>query len=285
MSDLVCNYLAVYLAYLFINSTKVRRQNLITAFLFISTLCQARVTYAQYSFESKTAIKFKEYDKWHVTRLRDTTANYSITVPGFFVDHGLLTIKVKGDNAHDSCVFKLLKNGKPFASFIDPQQMSPPWMGNNPKAVYVEDINGDGLPDLKISAPFFGGCGAFNFFAQIIYFIAQPDGHFKAFCFTDWMDNEDMPNRPEYDFDGDGNFEIVAKTFQSYGKHNYELYNIYNVLNGKLVNVNAKAGYPLMIQLLWAPNYKLTNKVSKAQIKKLAKPLPLDFKQLKIKWL
>ena len=246
---------------------------------------QVRFIYAQYPYESKPAIKYTAYKRWKVNRRTDTTTDYSITVPGFFAGQQSLNIKVANSKNRVNSVFSLFKNGKPIGRFvIDSFAISPPHMGYNPKAVYIEDINGDGLNDLKIAIPFYGGCGGFNFYAQIIYLLQQANGKFKAICFNDWMDNEDFPNRPERDFDGDHNFEIVTKSFQNYGTHNYELYNLYDFRNGKLFNVNAKADYPLLIQLLWEPNYKATNKVPKKQVKKLAKPLPDDFEQLKIKW-
>jgi len=238
------------------------------------------MVYAQYPFESKSAIKYKEYSKWKIVKRSENETGYSIIIPGFFRDGASLGIKLAGDTRTERNRMFLFRNNKPIGSFLDSLSVGPPGMGNNPKAVYAEDINGDGLKDLKILIPFYGCCGAFNFYAQIIYLIQQPGGHFKIIAFTDWMDSEEMENRPERDFDGDHNFEIVTKTFQSYGKHNYELYNIYNFVDGKLVNVNAKGNYPLLIQLLWGPNYTGTNKVSKAKIKKLSKPLPDNFLQI-----
>lgn len=260
-------------------------KKVIPVILLMITIGQARCALAQYPFEIKPPIHYKEYSKWKAIEHSETKTDYNITIPDCFTGRQALGIKIAPDNDRDSCIFRLYKNGKPLGRFIAPFAISPRMEGNNPKAVFVEDVNGDGLKDLKIVLPFYGGCGGFNFYAEIVYLFQQPNGRFNAFCFSDWMDDESFPNRPERDFDGDHNFEIVTKTFQNYGKHNYELYNIYNFQDGKLVNVNTKADYPLLIQLLWKGNYKTTNKVSKPQVRKLAKPLPDDFNQLSIKWL
>jgi hypothetical protein len=89
----------------------------------------------------------------------------------------------------------------------------------------------------------------------------------------------DYANRPERDFDGDHNFEIITQTFQNYGKHNYMLYNLYNFDGNKLINVNRKANYPIMIQLLDGINYKVTNKVTNTAMKRLTRALPDDYDQ------
>jgi hypothetical protein len=249
----------------------------------ITIIGQVRYALAQYSFESKPAIKYKAYKKWKVVEHSETNTDYSIIIPNFFADHQSIGIKISGNNEKDRTRFFLLKGNKPVCNFIDSLSVSAPSKGFNPQAAFVEDINGDGLKDLKVTIPFYGGCGGFNFYAQIIYFFQQPDGSLKAFSFSDWMDNEGFPNRPERDFDADRNFEIITKTFQSYGRHNYELYNLYSFGNGKLINVNKKADYPILIQLLWGPNYTLTNKVTKERTKKLSKRLPDDFKQITLK--
>ena len=54
-------------------------------------------------------------------------------------------------------------------------------------------------------------------------------------------------NKLERDFDGDGNYEIIVQSFQSYGYHNYFLFNLYNYKDGQLVNVNNKTNYPIMV--------------------------------------
>ena len=247
----------------------------------IVTVGQVKLACAQYSFEHKPAVTSVEYNKWKVNNDTDEKTGYSITVPNFFDNHQALSVTILGDKEKDSCQVRIFKGGKIIGSFVDSLHISK--TGPHPKAVFLEDINGDGLKDLKILIPFYGYCGGFNFYTQIIYLFQQRNNRLKVILFTDWMDDENYPNRPERDFDGDHNFEIITKTFTAYGSHNYELYNIYNFRNGKLVNVNNKVGYPILIQLLWAPNYKVTNKVARSTIKGMSRFLPDDFKQINLR--
>jgi hypothetical protein len=84
-------------------------------------------------------------------------------------------------------------------------------------------------------------------------------------------------NRQERDFDGDGNFEIITMNLIGHEDHSFWLFNIFNYLNGGLVNVNAKDNYPIMIQFLNRENYDVTNKISRDKMKTFALTLPEDY--------
>ena len=136
----------------------------------------------------------------------------------------------------------------------------------------VADINGDGLKDVKFVIPYMGnGLAALN--VKVIYLLQTKDQKFVKISFYDKMDK----NRPERDFDGDGNFEIITMDLQEYKNHNYWTFNIFEYKDGQLINVNEKDNYPIMIQFLYKENYKITDKIDRQKMKSFAIKLPNDF--------
>jgi len=241
----------------------------------ISILSWSLTGFAQYPFECKPAINLKKFDKWQILKHSDEKLDYTIVIPDFFPNHDPIKVKIIGGSGRDSCDVHIYKKNTLIKSFIEPIQISS--FGPRPQSAFLEDVNGDGLKDLKILIPNNGCCGAYNFYAQVMYFFQNKNSTLTEISFQDLLWNYE--NRPERDFDGDGNFEIITQTFQNYGAHNYLLYNLYN-FNGKtLANVNKKANYPIMIQLLWEENYKITNKISRAKMKTFTRKQPDDYSQ------
>lgn len=141
---------------------------------------------------------------------------------------------------------------------------------SEPLPVFKEDINGDGLNDLKIIVPNYG-CGAFNYHCKTIFLFQQKNGTFKEIIYTDIF--EEFENKPERDLNNDGKYEIITQTFQHFGKHNYWLFNIYNYKNGKLMNVNNLAGYPIMIPL---NSQRVSTKISRKKMKEFEISSPAE---------
>ena len=87
--------------------------------------------------------------------------------------------------------------------------------------------------------------------------------------FTDIF--EEFENKPERDFNHDGQYEIITQTFQHHGKHNYWVFNLYDYKNGKLLNVNSLADYPIMVPL---DSYNISKKIPRKTMKKYSIKTP-----------
>ena len=115
----------------------------------------------------------------------------------------------------------------------------------------------------------------------MVYFLQNAAGSLNKVSFSDLL-LYDYQNRPERDLDGDGVYEIVVCSFQNYKKHNYLLYNLYHLQGNKLVNVNRKFDYPIMIQLLYGDNYSITKHLTRMQMKQFERKLPDDYEAGKL---
>ena len=116
-----------------------------------------------------------------------------------------------------------------------------------------------------------------------MYFLQNKDHSLSQVSFSDLL-LYDYQNRPERDLDGDGVYEIVVCSFQSYKTHNYLQYDLYHLKGNKLVNVNRQFHYPIMIQLLYADNYKITKHLTRKQMRQFARPLPDDYRAEKLRY-
>lgn len=230
---------------------------------------------AQYPFESKRHLHYMRYTHWKVLDTTNKRSAYSINIPRFFSHRINLRVLVSSyPGGADSSVITLFKGKGQLQSFVDPYFVGS-IVGPAPQAVYIEDVNGDGLKDIKILIDGNACCGAYNFYQRVIYLFQKPNGKFSKVAFTDLA--MDYKNKLERDFDGDGNYEIIVQSFQNYGDHNYFLFNLYNFKNGQLTNVNSKADYPIMVQLLNRENYAITKNLTRKKMKEFTKKLPDDY--------
>ena len=141
------------------------------------------------------------------------------------------------------------------------------------EALRTADVDGDKLNDVKMVIPYMGnGLAAMN--QRVIYLFQKTDGLFSKISFMDKMD----ANRPERDLDGDNQFEIITMTLNGFGDHNYWTFNIYNYINGELVNRNTKFDYPIMIQYLFRENYKVTDKITSEKMKTFGDKKPSAYR-------
>jgi hypothetical protein len=247
--------------------------------LFVMVSCTI-TAFGQYPFEKKPAIKYTRYKNWKKINETDSTADYSLTIPHFYANKNSLRFIIAPQVGKGTYMITVYNNNKLVQTLVESSVVAgyaggP--LGPEPQAAYLEDVNGDGLNDLKILIPNNGCCGAYNYYLQVVYLIQKKEGTFSSTSFSDLM--MDYVHRPERDIDGDGKYEIITQTFQSYGDHNYWLFNLYKFNGSGLVNVNQKGNYPIMIQLLWKNNYKVTDKVPAASLKALARKLPDDYDQ------
>ena len=136
----------------------------------------------------------------------------------------------------------------------------------------IADFNGDGLKDIKIVV-YFGGNGLAALNVRVIYLFQSSNQVFNKISYSDMAGS----NQPERDFDNDKNNEIITMDLQGFQDHNYWTFNIYNYINGTLVNVNKKFNYPIMIQHLYRENYKITDKISRNIMKQFSLLVPEGF--------
>jgi len=105
-----------------------------------------------------------------------------------------------------------------------------------------------------------------------LYLAGNSDNIFKVIRFGDFY------NKPkfQYAFKSDSTFEIVVKSYKIYGNDAYWLFDLYNIINGKLVNVSARYGYPIAVPYLYKESFKPTHKIANKDLQRLSLHLP-DF--------
>jgi hypothetical protein len=223
----------------------------------------------QYDFEKYPAINFKAYKDW---RINDAEKNVesSLTIPNFYKSKESLTIQLTSSKEHwfENSTISVSKSNKEIQKFTEN-------MGFNPIAldiIRIADINGDGLNDVKIIAPYMGN-GTASLNVKVIYLFQQKNQSFIKISF----DDKQYDNRSERDFDGDGNYEIITMKLMGYENHSYWNFNLFNFTNGKLINVNAKGNYPILVQFLKKENYGITKKISRQKMKSFTLKLPESY--------
>ena len=241
-------------------------------------------TKAQYPFEKYPAIKYKEYKNWKFDyKLKKlVNLNYRLTVKDFFNKDESLTVQLTGfcdsvsdlSSNYDYSYIRIFNNKKEIQKFKESYGFGGDL--NKPQSLIIEDLNGDGLNDIKILIPYYG-CGGLNYYPRVIYLIQNKNGTFKKISFVDFM--FDFVNRPERDFDGNGKYKIITQTFVNYKNHNYWSFNIYEFNGDSLVNISNKYNYPIMIQILFRENYKITDKLSPDKMKEFEFKLPKEYNQ------
>ena len=180
-----------------------------------------------------------------------------------------MTMEVTAFDNKDTSYIRIFKNKKQIQLLIEPFSMNETRMWDT---VYCADINGDSLLDFKILCNY-GGCGIASLNTRVIYLFQQKNNTFKKVSYLDMAPERGF----ERDFDGDGNYEILTMSLDSYQDHSYWTYNLYNYKDGKFVCVNDKFNYPIMIQYLFRQNYAITDKISKEKMKAFAKKTPEYF--------
>ena len=227
----------------------------------------------QYPFEKFPSIKYEEYKDWKIyDKLKtEKRIHFTLTIPGFYDNMDTLTIQLTSFQVNwDSSFVRIFRNKKQIQKMFEPMHFADI---NVYEALRTADVDGDKLNDVKMVIPYMGnGLAAMN--QRVIYLFQKTDGHFTKVSFLDKMDS----NRPERNLDGDNQFEIITMTLNGYEDHNYWTFNIYNYLNGRLINQNEKFGYPIMIQYLFKENYKVTDKIPSDQMKTFGEKEPSEYR-------
>lgn len=229
----------------------------------------------QFPFENYPAMSYKKYSDWETYDKSKNEKKYhhTLTIPSFYNSLDTITIQLTSFiNNWDSSFIRIYKNNNQIQKFFEPMGFSP---SNMSEPVRVADINGDGLSDIKLIISY-NGTGVACMNVRVIYLFQRNDGKFTKISFDDMLDEN---GRPERDFDGDNNFEIITMNLTYYGNHSYWLYNIYDYYSYQLINVNKKYDYPIMIQFLTRENFEITTKLSREKMKEFSKVLPDNYEK------
>ncbi len=145
-------------------------------------------------------------------------------------------------------------------------------------SIQVADLNKDGLSDLKLSIRGTGN-GFAGFYNRQLFLYQTKENGFKCLSYLDLIGEE----RTERDFNKDGKFEHIVRSFTNVNGHAYWIYNLYSFKGDALVNVNYLADYPILIPYLNKPYYKVTTKISRKEMKKYVAKKPEDYKYVALK--
>jgi hypothetical protein len=231
----------------------------------------------QYPFEKYPAVQYKDIKDWKIyDRIdKEKKIHLTMTIPQFFDNKDSLTIQLTSFITNkwttDSSFIRIYINKILQQKIFEPMFFNDLNIGSEP--IRMADINGDKLMDLKLTAWYMGnGIASMN--VRRIYLFQNIDNQFTKISFADKLGGND---RLERDFDGDGNNEIITMNLKGFEGHSYWLFNLYNYVNGELVNVNEKANYPIMIQFLYRDNYEITDRISRDKMKDFTLKVPDDY--------
>jgi len=211
--------------------------------------------FGQYPFEKFKNPKYESFEFKLIEK--KNVLEYSKNVTSFFKDKSDLEVTVNGNIENPQETYIQVKTNLKSKKYFE----QIPAQGTD--GFYIADFNGDGKKDFKIVC-FYMGSGLASMNVRVIYFFQKENNEFTKISFDDKMDG----NRIERDLNGDGKFEIITMTLQEHKNHNYWLFNVYNFVNDKLICVNNKTNYPIMIQYLFRDNYKVTTKITRNDIQK-----------------
>jgi hypothetical protein len=250
---------------------------LVKAFLFIFlSICITATGYGQYPFEKYPAVKYKRM-KFRISYSKDSLkVYYTLNIPRLKHDRSKYSIMMTAKNQYfrETSTLYIKKNDKIFQK-LSFNGDSLPMSGLN--YLYIADINGDSLPDIKFSFNMYGN-GISGLVRTRIYLFKKSNGSFNKISYKDMSFNtedEGLINYfPERNFDLDGHFKIMTCYLNTYKAHNYWIFDVYEYKDGNLVCVDDKYNYPIMIQYLYRPNYKITKRISTAKMKTFKKLKP-----------
>lgn len=246
---------------------KIGNLLLLSCFFILScaTLC-----IAQYPFEKYKAIKYKRV-KFTLKYIHDSVTQI-YTSNGFKINklNDKYRIVIITNEEEKKAIIYIKKNGKVIQKFKDPGEF---YDGNIIYPLYLGDINGDSLLDIKFSSRAWshGGISA----PRRVYLFQQANGSFRKISFSD-IDFSDQDTIERYwpterDINNDGNSEIIITRLIEYQHHLFWTYDLYNYINGDLVCVDDKYHYPLMSQYLYRRNYEITKRISPEKMRTFKK--------------
>lgn len=231
-------------------------------------------SYAQYPYEKFPAPEYEEYRNWELYDWTETkqTVNHTLAIDQFFENGDTLIIQLTSftSNWDNPSMIRIFRNKEQIQKLAEQMFFSTLNTGFEP--IYIADINGDGLKDIKIITPSMG-CGIAGLNVKVIYLFQTEDSKFNKVSFTDKM----IGNRAERDFDSDGKYEIITMSLNGHENHNYWTFNIFEYNGDQLINANYKDNYPIMVQFLYRENFQITDKINRAKMKEFEQELPEDY--------
>jgi hypothetical protein len=232
--------------------------------IFVLLLLCSLKSFAQYPFEKYPALK---YTKVPFRIIHQKNGNTNVAVATYLGYRFEMLEKSLTDSTNLLVYFKNSLIKKVVSDFTTTLSIAEP--------LYVGDINGDGLPDFKIVYQN-DGSGLAGSLVTKLYLFNTCNNHFKRISFCDFY----CKSKNEYDFNGDGNYEILGQNYISYKNHSYWGFDLYNYRAGKFVNVSKKYNYPIMVRFLAAKeSFKIANTISRATMKTFSLELPGFYEQ------
>jgi hypothetical protein len=241
-------------------------------YLAFLTMLSASV-HPQFPFEKYPAIKYEQNVEWIPISLEqnENVACRAATISDLFDSSDGLRIEMVCATPGE---IRLYRQSTLTQTFLEPT----PYYGSLLEAACVADIDGDGRKDVKF-AWFTGGSGLASSIMRVVYLFQYQPGLFtKVSYYTFYSD----ATRIERDFDGDGRYEIITNDVTNFEGHNYWTFNVYNFNVNKLVNVNDRFDFPVMVQLLNRENFAPTARITRQQRKKFSAdhPSELDIQRM-----
>jgi len=216
------------------------------------------------------------FNNWVKYDWLDSKKSYhqTLTLNKFYQNKDSLTIQLSSflDANKDSSYIRIFRNKHQIQKIFEPMRyLSYAIWG----PLIVADFNNDSLNDLKLNISYMSN--GLGMISRIIYLLQTKEGLFKKISYDDNLGNG---NRPERDFEKNGKFEIITMTLNNYNKHNYWTFDLFEFVNDELRNVDDKFEYPIMVQFLKKPNYRVTDEISKEKMNdfKLIIPRNIDIK-------
>lgn len=257
-------------------------QKKITSFLWtlLFLISFIAAAFSQYHFEKYPKIKFErefaKFDDWVVEE---------VNKDGLFPEHLLKGIS-KFFNDESPMYFEVLpifksENGSKIYIYKDKKVIFTyisdlPVSSSNLMKFGISDIDGNGFKDIALEISYMGN-GTASLNVKNIFLFQNRDSAFKVIAFKD----KSFGSWNIFDINEDKNFEIFSQHFQDHKHHNYFLFNAYRYNGDQLINVNDEINYPIMVQYLYKPNYKITKNLSRNAMKKYSIEDPCKYDWIK----
>jgi len=128
-----------------------------------------------------------------------------------------------------------------------------------PHALYQADLDGNGLKDFILLSSYRFNTG-YDDYVEV--FLSKPEGAYEKISYATLKSGiEDF-----FDLNDDGKCEVIITGLYHTDKHNYFTYNIYELMDFRLVNVDAKfKGFPKFIWYTNKPNDRGTEHLTKEE--------------------
>ena len=235
------------------------------ALLPLLALLPFRAT-GQYPFERYPAVRYAASGEWQLTRATSPPRPVSATA-AVRVGSQSYNLRVFNRRIPSDTFYVALSTGGVTKQFLEPWYLLPESLT---QPVRVADLDGDGLPDLKLVINAVGG-GGVRGLVRLVYLFGRPGGGFAKVSFLSFHDG------PERDFDGDGNYEMVVRELVSYRGHSYWSFNVFRYSGGQLVNVSPRYGYPVLIPFLNKPSYQVSTNISRREAQRFLLKRPREY--------